>query len=246
MQQYTTGELARLCGVSVRCVQYYDTRGILCPSALSEGGRRLYSEEDLARMRIICFLRDTGISLNGIEALLSEEDPQSAIAALLDKRESEILAEQEKNQRMLSTVQGIRKGMRDVAPFTVDSIGDIAYTLREKKPLRRLHVFLIALGLPISLLQWGAVLLWIFMGIWWPFALWGALLIPSAIALSLYYFGRVSYICPACHKVFRPRIGEALFAKHTPTLRKLTCPHCARHGFCVEIYRKEKSDERID
>ena len=72
MEQYTTGEVARLCGVSVRCVQYYDARGILCPSALSEGGRRLYSEEDLARMRIVCFLRDTGISLKGIEALFAE------------------------------------------------------------------------------------------------------------------------------------------------------------------------------
>ena len=40
MSQYTTGELAKLCGVTVRTVQYYDTRGILIPAALSEGGRR--------------------------------------------------------------------------------------------------------------------------------------------------------------------------------------------------------------
>ena len=32
---YTTGEIAKLCGVSVRTVQYYDDRGILIPSALS-------------------------------------------------------------------------------------------------------------------------------------------------------------------------------------------------------------------
>ncbi|MFR7719055.1 MAG: MerR family DNA-binding transcriptional regulator [Lachnospiraceae bacterium] len=29
MSKYTTGEIAKLCGVSVRTVQYYDTRGIL-------------------------------------------------------------------------------------------------------------------------------------------------------------------------------------------------------------------------
>lgn len=46
MSKYTTGEIAKLCGVSVRTVQYYDTRGILAPSELSEGGRRLYSEDD--------------------------------------------------------------------------------------------------------------------------------------------------------------------------------------------------------
>lgn len=55
--KYTTGEMAKLCGVSVRTVQYYDKRGILMPDELSEGGRRIYSEDDLHKLRIICFLR---------------------------------------------------------------------------------------------------------------------------------------------------------------------------------------------
>ena len=53
MSKYSTGEIAKLCSVTVRTVQYYDTRGILIPSELSEGGRRLYSEDDLKRMKII-------------------------------------------------------------------------------------------------------------------------------------------------------------------------------------------------
>ena len=60
MSQYTTGELAKQCGITVRTVQFYDQRGILIPSALTEGGRRLYSGEDLKKMKIICFLRDMG------------------------------------------------------------------------------------------------------------------------------------------------------------------------------------------
>ena len=50
MSMYTTGELAKLCGVTVRTVQYYDSRSILLPSRLSEGGRRLYSEDDLRKL----------------------------------------------------------------------------------------------------------------------------------------------------------------------------------------------------
>ena len=46
MPKYTTGEIARLCGVTVRTIQYYDSRNILVPSELSEGGRRLNSEEE--------------------------------------------------------------------------------------------------------------------------------------------------------------------------------------------------------
>ena len=64
MSKYTTGEIAKLCGVSVRTVQYYDSRGILIPSELSEGGRRLYSEDDLAKMKTVCFLREMGLPIN--------------------------------------------------------------------------------------------------------------------------------------------------------------------------------------
>ena len=75
MSKYTTGELAKLCGVTVRTVQYYDTRGILIPSELSEGGRRLYSEDDLKRMKIICFLRELDLPIDAISQILKEEHP---------------------------------------------------------------------------------------------------------------------------------------------------------------------------
>ena len=74
--KYTTGEIAKLTGVSVRTVQYYDARGILVPSELSEGGRRLYTEDDLKRMHIICFLRDAGLPINSIAALFAEKNPK--------------------------------------------------------------------------------------------------------------------------------------------------------------------------
>ena len=75
MSKYSTGELAKLCGVTVRTVQYYDTRGILIPSELSEGGRRLYSEDDLKRMKIICFLRELDLPIDAIAQILKEEHP---------------------------------------------------------------------------------------------------------------------------------------------------------------------------
>ena len=52
MSKYTTGEMAKLCDVSVRTVQYYDSRKLLVPSELSEGGRRLYSEDDLRKLKL--------------------------------------------------------------------------------------------------------------------------------------------------------------------------------------------------
>ena len=87
MSKYTTGEIAKLCGVTVRTVQYYDTRGILVPSELTEGGRRLYSEDDVKRLKIICFLRELGLPIDQVRQLLTEEDPGNVISLLLDQQE---------------------------------------------------------------------------------------------------------------------------------------------------------------
>ena len=53
MSQFSTGELAKAAEVSVRTVQYYDQRGILTPSEVTEGGRRIYHESDLERLQVI-------------------------------------------------------------------------------------------------------------------------------------------------------------------------------------------------
>jgi len=239
MSKYTTGELAKLCGVSVRTVQYYDSRNILVPSALSEGGRRLYSEQDLKRMRMICFLREAGISISNIGRLLAEEDPGSIIELLLEQQEILLRQELQEREQKLELVLSIRRELKSVENFSVETIGDIAYTMEHKKKMRRLHGVLLLSGLPMAVLQWGSIILWIAAGIWWPFVVYVLTCIPYGIGISKYYFKRVVYICPQCHSVFKPRLREAFWANHTPTLRKLTCTCCGHKGFCVETYGGE-------
>ena len=73
MSQFSTGELAKAAEVSVRTVQYYDQRGILTPSEVTEGGRRIYHESDLERLQVICFLRDLDFNQSN-QKLLQEEN----------------------------------------------------------------------------------------------------------------------------------------------------------------------------
>lgn len=133
MSKYTTGDIAKICGVSVRTVQYYDSRNILVPSELSEGGRRLYSEQDLKRMKVICFLRDAGISINSIGELLAEENPSSVITALLERQEQIIKEEVNERKTQLELIESIQRELKTVDIFTVESIGDIAYVVKQKK-----------------------------------------------------------------------------------------------------------------
>ena len=80
---YTTGDLAKLAGVSVRTVQYYDKRGILTPSDVTEGGRRLYVASDLEQLRMICFLRELDFSIDQIKRILAEENAKQVLELLL-------------------------------------------------------------------------------------------------------------------------------------------------------------------
>lgn len=240
MSLYTTGEIAKLCNVSVRTVQYYDTRNILKPSTLSEGGRRLYSEEDIKRMRIICFLREMGIPINSIEELLKESNPQKVITVLMEQQENLLLNEMSERQAKLDLLIQMKKEIKIINNFSVESIGDIAYMMENKKNLRKLHMILLVTGLPLTALEWFGIIYGLITGIWWPLLGYVVIGIPYGIWISKYYFDRVAYICPECHELFKPSFKEALFANHTPTLRKLTCTCCGYHGFCVETYGKEK------
>ena len=239
MSKYTTGEIAKLCGVTVRTVQYYDTRGILIPTELSEGGRRLYSEDDLKRMKVICFLRDLGLPIDSISQLLSEDDPGSVVSLLLEQQEQALKEEIGACQEKLDKLETLRRELKSVETVSVDSIGDIAYTMTNKNKLRKIHMTILVTGLSLTVFQWTSIVLWITKGLWWLFALWAVIAVPYAILASRYYFRRVAYICPQCHTVFRPTFKEAFFARHTPATRKLTCTSCGHHGFCVEVAREE-------
>lgn len=239
MSKYTTGELAKLCGVTVRTVQYYDTRGILVPSELSEGGRRLYSEADLKRMKIICFLRELGLPINSISQLLSEEDPGSVISLLLEQQETLLKEEIGDRSEKLARLEALQKELRSVKAFSVDSIGDAAYVMTSRKKLRKIRLTMLFTGIPVTAIQWAAILLLIVRRIWWPLLIWATVAIPWGILISRYYFKSVAYICPQCHTVFKPSLKEAFWAKHTPNTRKLTCTSCGHHGFCVEVAAEE-------
>ena len=236
MAQYTTGELAKMCGITVRTVQFYDQKGILVPSALTEGGRRLYSDDDLRKMKIICFLRDTGLSLDTIGKLLKEENPGSVISIFLEQQEQVLQEEIDDRKGKLDRLEELKKGLKDIPSFSVESIGDIAATVENKKKLSNVRKKLVLAGLPCSLAQDAGIVLWILKGMWWVYAAALVISIPVVVWVIRYYYRNVAYICPECHEVFRPKKKDFIFSSHTMKTRKLTCVKCGHRGFCVETY----------
>ena len=240
MSKYTTGELAKLCGVSVRTVQYYDSREILVPTTLSEGGRRLYSEEDLKRLRVILFLRDAGLSISSIQRLLSDREPEAVIHILLDEQEALLRKEVREREAQLDKIEFLRRELKNTDHFSVETIDDIAHIMEQRKQMYRIRAVMLTIGILAEILEAGTLIYAIISHVWWPYLAGLPVVLACSVWLTLFYFRKVVYICPRCHTVFQPGFREMLFANHTPTTRKLTCTNCGEKSFCVETCRKEE------
>jgi MerR family transcriptional regulator, thiopeptide resistance regulator len=72
MSEYKVGEVTRLSNVSARLLHHYDEIGLLVPSARTDAGYRLYSADDLERLRQILFYRELDFGLDEIGEILAD------------------------------------------------------------------------------------------------------------------------------------------------------------------------------
>ncbi len=90
----TSGELARQTGVTLRTIHYYEEMGLL--EAETRGGRNSYGPDAVPAMRRIAMLKEAGMSLDQIAAVLQEisskpsraKARQRAYADLLEKAQA--------------------------------------------------------------------------------------------------------------------------------------------------------------
>jgi len=66
------GEAAEKAGISRQSLQYYLMVGLLEPTEVTSGGRRLFDEKAVERIRLIKRLNKTGYPLRAIRELFME------------------------------------------------------------------------------------------------------------------------------------------------------------------------------
>jgi MerR family transcriptional regulator/heat shock protein HspR len=78
-EYFTISIVSRMYGVHPQTLRLYEREGLLIPHR-SEGNRRLYSREDLRRLKIILSLtRELGVNLAGVEIILGMRDRMRAL-----------------------------------------------------------------------------------------------------------------------------------------------------------------------
>jgi len=87
---YVISIAARMVGVQVHTLRYYERVGVVEPSR-SKGNMRLYSESDIALLRRVkTWMDDLGINLAGAEVLLRMSQRMSEMQSYIMELESEI------------------------------------------------------------------------------------------------------------------------------------------------------------
>jgi DNA polymerase III subunit beta len=110
------GELARLSGLPVSALRFYDGAGVLVPASVDpRTGYRRYAPDQVAAARLVARLRRVGMPLDSVRALLAGADPGPVLDAHLQRLEDGLAAA----RRELSTVRTLLDRSEPAVQITV-------------------------------------------------------------------------------------------------------------------------------
>ena len=128
----TVGEVAKRMDVTVRTLQHYDKEGLLSPSALSEGGRRLYTDKDIVKLHQILSLKHLGFSLNDIRDRLIPLDDPADVAQILSEQAATIRNKIANLTESLSEIEALKTEVLEMQTVDFKKYADIIVNLEMK------------------------------------------------------------------------------------------------------------------
>ena len=100
--------VAKLTGVSIRTLQYYDEIGLLKPSELTAAGYRMYDDNALQVLQQILFFKELGFPLKEIKEIL--EKPNFDRIAAFKKQKELFLLKRARLDRLIQLLERLAKG----------------------------------------------------------------------------------------------------------------------------------------
>jgi MerR family mercuric resistance operon transcriptional regulator len=100
MSRLTSSKVAEILGVNVETLRYYERIGLAPKPGRTQGGHRVYSEEDIEKLKFIRRARTLGFSIDETRALMGLADPANrlAVRAIAVERLKKIEAELEEKR----------------------------------------------------------------------------------------------------------------------------------------------------
>jgi DNA-binding transcriptional MerR regulator len=94
-------QVARMSGVTARALRYYDEIGLLPPARIGTNGYRCYERPQMLRLQEVLLLRDLGLDLATIAAVIDAEDDR---VEALRRHHRRLTAERDRLDRLAATV----------------------------------------------------------------------------------------------------------------------------------------------
>lgn len=104
----TISQVAKLTGVSIRTLQYYDEIGLLKPSELTPAGYRLYDEHTLQTLQQILFFRELDFPLKDIIKIM--QNPDFDRISAFKKQKELLLLKRNRTDRLIQLLERLEKG----------------------------------------------------------------------------------------------------------------------------------------
>ena len=124
------GDLARLCGKTVRAIHLYEELGLLRPHARSKGRYRLFSRDAVIRVRWIGKLQELGLSLPTIQASLREWEASPSAPGAMAKMREVYRAKLESTRDQIQRLQALEKELAESLKYleTCDTCSPVRLT----------------------------------------------------------------------------------------------------------------------
>lgn len=117
---HTVNQVAKLSGVSVRTLRFYDEIGLLKPAFYGENGYRYYEKDQLLALQQILFYRELGIELAKIQKILA--NPHFDKASALRSHREQLAKEAERAQVLIRTIDKTLAHLEEDVPMKGDEM----------------------------------------------------------------------------------------------------------------------------
>lgn len=119
--EWSIQQVARLAGTTSRTLRHYADEGLLAPSRIAPNGYRQYDERALIRLQHILLLRELGLGLPRIRAVLVDEESE---AEALRRHLGWLRREQDRLSRQIASVEHTIEGWEERREVMVEKMFD--------------------------------------------------------------------------------------------------------------------------
>ncbi|NBD27479.1 MerR family transcriptional regulator [Paenibacillus glycinis] len=126
---WKVGELAKLTGLTVRTLRFYDGIGLFSPSAFSDAGHRQYDEADITRLHQILALKELNLSLDEVRAVLA--GGMYTPAEIVSQQMARVKETIRIQQKLLGELEHVTSLMQAKESLSVDDFLGLLQTMKK-------------------------------------------------------------------------------------------------------------------